>query len=293
MTGDSQHLSNNAFIVHEAQLTGLPYSVPENLCDLYIPPPNEESSLVDFHYRQLSSLTGPVIVCLQSEKSPTLSTAAEVNEQIDEVTAQLPVGYLDLEQIRLCRDAKERHTRAFRLVHVHSLKAQLYMPLFLQGSHDDKQGYSRMACSAPSALTAAVILFVNLLGYGRNAAADAVQERAADKIHDKLVESSLELRKGERREIVVPYFGRVTGDRREGASQAADPWLETSGVAAPLLESNVHSVANWSALHDDICLSYSSPWTVQENHAERLVDNADAAAAFDCTTGPDYGFSQY
>lgn len=74
------------------------------------------------------------------------------------------------------------------------------------------------------ALTVVVIVFVNSLGYGRNAAADAAQERATD----------------------------------------------------------------------DICLSYSSPWTVQENHAERLVDNADAAAAaFDCTTGPDYGFSQY
>ncbi|GKZ73248.1 hypothetical protein AnigIFM50267_009928 [Aspergillus niger] len=40
---------------------------------------------------------------------------------------------------------------------------------------------------------------------------------------NELVESSPELHKGERRKIVVPYFGRVTGDRREGASQAADP----------------------------------------------------------------------
>ena len=107
------------------------------------------------------------------------------------------------------------------------------------------------------------------------------------------MESSLGLHKGERRKIVVPYFGRVTVDCREGASQAADPWLETSGIAASWFGMIVDSVANWSALHDDICLSDSSPWTVQENHAERLVDNADAAAAFDCTTGPDYGFSQY
>ncbi|KAI2826000.1 transcriptional regulator family: Fungal Specific TF [Aspergillus niger] len=333
-------------------LIGLPYSVPENLCDLYIPPPDEEL-FVNFHYRHLSILTGRVIDCLQSEKSPTLSMVTGVDEQIDEITAHLPVGYLDLGQIRLCRDAKERHTRAFRLAHVHSLKAQLYMPLFLQESHDDRQEYSRMACvrsartlleaylllhesdpaaarsdnsikqSAPSALTAAVIVFLNMLGYGRNTAADAVQERATNKNHDdglikrilialdswsenqpgslsgqchatlkNLVESSQELHKGERREIVVPYFGRVTVDRGEGASQPADSRLDTSRGAAPMLESNVDNVATWSALSDDIFLSYSGPWTAQDDYAGGLLDNTDAAAAaFDWITGPEYGFS--
>ncbi|OJZ89759.1 hypothetical protein ASPFODRAFT_30619 [Aspergillus luchuensis CBS 106.47] len=334
-------------------LIGLPYSVPENLCDLYIPPPEEES-LVNFHYRHLSILTGRVIDCLQSDKSPTLSTVTGVDEKIDEITAHLPFGYLDLEQIRRCRDAKDRHTRAFRLAHVHSLKAQLYMPLFLQGAQGDKQEYSRMACvrsartlleaylllhesdpaaartdncikqSAPSALTAAVIVFLNMLGYGRNDAAGAVQERAAEKVYDDgliertlialnswsedqpgslsgqchatlkdLVKSSRGLHKGERREIVVPYFGRVTVDRKEGPSQAADPWLETSSGEGPLLESNADSIAAWPALYDDFYLTYSGPWTAQDDYVGGLVDNADAAAAFNWIAEPDHGFCQY
>lgn len=89
---------------------------------------------------------------------------AEVDEQIDEITADLPVGYLDLEQIRLCRDARERHTRAFRLAHVHSSKAQLYMP------HDDKQEYSQMACvrSPRSFLEAYLLLYESDLTAARS-----------------------------------------------------------------------------------------------------------------------------
>ncbi|GKZ31870.1 hypothetical protein AbraIFM66950_000781 [Aspergillus brasiliensis] len=327
--------------------------VPENLCDLHISAPDEKS-FVNFHYRHLSILTGRVIDCLQSDKGPALSTVTSVDEQIDEITAQLPIGYVDLEQIKLCEHAKGKHARAFRLAHIHSLKAHLYMPLFLQGSHGDKQEYSRAACvrsartlleaylllyesdpatsrtdnsikqSAPSALTAAVIVFLNLLGYGRNIAADAVQDRATDKIYAKelierilvaleswsedqpgslsgqchatlkdLVKSSRELHKGERREIAVPYFGRVTVDRREDASHPADSWLETSGRAASLLGSNVDSTATWPALYDDTFLSYSGPWIVQENDIEGLVDNIDGAAAFDWITEPDYGFCLY
>lgn len=75
-------------------LVGPPYSVPENLCDLYIPHPDDDS-FASFHYRHLSVLTGRVIDCLQSVRGPPLSTVGGVDEKIDEITAQLPAGYLD------------------------------------------------------------------------------------------------------------------------------------------------------------------------------------------------------
>ncbi|PYI05559.1 hypothetical protein BO78DRAFT_370878 [Aspergillus sclerotiicarbonarius CBS 121057] len=335
-------------------LVGLPYSVPENLCDLYIPPPDDDS-FVSFHYRHMSVLTGRVIDCLQSAKGPSLSTVMGVDEQIDEITAQLPAGYLDPTQIVLCQDAKEKHVRVFRLAHVHHLKAHLYMPLFLQRSRDNRQEYSRMACvrsarilleaylllyesdpamastdnsikqSGMSALTAAVIVFLNLLGYGRDAAIDPVSHSGTDKYDDgglinrtttalkgcsegqpssfagqchaaleNLVSSSRTLDKGERRDIVVPYFGMVTIDRRDHALQGhPDPWLEnpTESTSSTALNAD-SSIPALPALCEDIFLSYSGPWAAHDpNHGEPFAD--DFSTAFDWMTGTDYGYFQH
>ncbi|KAK9344194.1 hypothetical protein V1522DRAFT_191127 [Lipomyces starkeyi] len=58
-------------------MIGLPYSVPENLCDLYIPPV-DKNTLVNFHYRHLTVLTGRVIDCLQSINGPSLSAVIAI-----------------------------------------------------------------------------------------------------------------------------------------------------------------------------------------------------------------------
>lgn len=171
--------------------------MPENLCDLYIPP-IEKTTPVEYHYRHMTLLTGRVIDCLQSVQGPSLSTAIAIDEQIDEVTGHLPSGYVDLAQISVCQDAKEKYIRIFRVAQIHQLKSFLYLPLFLQptgyGQGHDRQGYARTACvssaravleafmeiyeSNPStasidngikltgftALTAAVILFLSLTG---------------------------------------------------------------------------------------------------------------------------------
>ncbi|KAE8398496.1 hypothetical protein BDV37DRAFT_263290 [Aspergillus pseudonomiae] len=174
-------------------MIGLPYSVPENLCDLYIPP-LEETTPIKFHARHLSVLTGRFIDCLQINKEPTLSAVIRTDEQIDEVTSQLPAGYLDMEEISLCEDIPEKHARLYRLANIHQLKAHLYLPFFLQSSGTSGQAYGRASCvksarslleaylclyesnptiaridnsvklSGFSALTAAVIVFLHLLG---------------------------------------------------------------------------------------------------------------------------------
>ncbi|OGM50630.1 hypothetical protein ABOM_000741 [Aspergillus bombycis] len=174
-------------------MIGLPYSVPENLCDLYIPP-LEETTPIKFHARHLAMLTGRVIDCLQAKKEPTLSAVIRTDEQIDEVTSQLPAGYLDMEQICLCEDVSERHARLYRLANIHQLKAHLYLPFFLQSSGISGQAHGRASCvksarslleaylylyesdpttaridnsvklSGFSALTAAAIVFLHLLG---------------------------------------------------------------------------------------------------------------------------------
>lgn len=125
-------------------LIGLPYSVPERLCDLYIPSV-QETTPAEYHGRHLSILTGRVIDCLQSLQGPSLSAAIAIDEQIDRVTGHLPRGYVDLAQISICQDYKEKYTRAFRLAH----------------PGHDRQGYGRTAyvSSARTLLEAYLMIY--------------------------------------------------------------------------------------------------------------------------------------
>lgn len=172
-------------------IVGLPYSVPERLCNLRIPPISA-SPPATFHYRHFAVLTGRVIDCLQDVNGWSLSTVIQVQEQMDSITAQLPHGYLDLSQIAVCANSTERYTRLMRVAHVNQLKSLLHLPLFLQRTeNNDAHEYSRKICVSGSrllleaylqvhagslfpngvtanlesfaAFTSAIILFLNLL----------------------------------------------------------------------------------------------------------------------------------
>ncbi|KAH7009048.1 hypothetical protein B0J12DRAFT_691952 [Macrophomina phaseolina] len=173
-------------------ILGLPYSVPDHLCDLHIPPIGHTTPAAIFHRRHFAVLTGRVIDCLQDINGCLLSKALQVEEQMDKVAAQLPEGYLNLAQISLCPEPTEKYTRLLRVRYMHQLKAFLHLPLFLQTR--DWQGYSRRACidssrillesflqmannnlfhngvvanlEAFAAFTSAVVLFLHLAGYG-------------------------------------------------------------------------------------------------------------------------------
>lgn len=126
-------------------MIGLPYSTPDDLCDLYIPPV-DSIPLVTFHYRHLAVLTGRVIDCLQALNGPSLSTIAKINEQIDVIASHLPPDYLDITHVSTHQDPKEKYARVFRLTHVHHLKASLHLPLFLQRCDEAKREYGRRIC---------------------------------------------------------------------------------------------------------------------------------------------------
>ncbi|KAK9235727.1 hypothetical protein V1525DRAFT_421090 [Lipomyces kononenkoae] len=172
-------------------MIGLPYSVPDDLCDLYIPTA-DTIPLVTFHYRHLAVLTGRVIDCLQALHVPAI---ARIDEQIDAVASHLPSNYLDPAQAYACQT---KYARFFRIAHVHQLKAYLHLPLFLQREDQSKREYgwkayvnssrtfleayiemyddnrtrvvtdSTFKLTGFSVFAAAVILFLNLLDCGQN-----------------------------------------------------------------------------------------------------------------------------
>ncbi|RAH46198.1 Zn(II)2Cys6 transcription factor [Aspergillus brunneoviolaceus CBS 621.78] len=112
-------------------MIGLPYSIPDHLCDLHIPAPTE-SSHIRYHWRHLTVLTGRVIDSLQAQPPVPLSQLIAVEEQIDAVTSKLPLGYLDFLEIAASPDGSDKSARLYRLSHIHQLKAFLYLPYFLQ-----------------------------------------------------------------------------------------------------------------------------------------------------------------
>lgn len=295
-------------------LIGLPYSVPENLCDLYIPP-MAETTPVEYHYRHMTLLTGRVIDYLQSVQGPSLATAIAIDEQIDEMTAHLPPGYVDLAQISVCQDAKEKYIRIFRVTQIHQLKSFLYLPLFLQPTGDsqghDRQGYARTACGGSAravleafleiyesnqsmasidngvkltgftALTAAVILFLSLIGdlsgdHRRhyeglidrtNAALEGCSEgkprSLCGQCHttlEALVTSSRDVGKGAAvQKVAVPYFGFLSIGRRQhspaGEGLDQDEANTVPNDVAPDVDDNALDPSL-----EDIFWSYQGPW---------------------------------
>jgi hypothetical protein len=181
-------------------LIGLPYSVPDHMCYLSIPP-IDQSTPITFHHRHMVLLTGRVIDCLQSPMGYSFSTVVGVDQEIDKITAQLPLDYLSMPHIAACPDADEKSARLYRITEISQLKTFLYLPLFLQQCDPHKQElaqsqnslYGRSIClnsarpllkaylalydmeptaavmdnsiklTSFTALAAAVILFLNLL----------------------------------------------------------------------------------------------------------------------------------
>ncbi|CAG8299521.1 unnamed protein product [Penicillium salamii] len=121
-------------------MIGLPYSIPDHLCDLHIPEPTE-STLINFHYQHLTVLTGRVIDSLQSSTSASLSDLIAVEEKIDAITAKLPPGYLDISQITTGLDRPHQSARFYRILQINQLKAFLYLPHFLQRREPQNEKY--------------------------------------------------------------------------------------------------------------------------------------------------------
>ncbi|KAJ5396202.1 uncharacterized protein N7487_010505 [Penicillium crustosum] len=148
-------------------LIGLPYSVPDHVCYLSIPPINQ-STPVTFHHRHMVLLTGRVIDCLQSPVGYSFSTVVSVDEEIDKATTQLPLHYLSMPHIAACLDADEKSARLYRIIEIFQLKTFLYLPLFLQQcdrhkelvqSQNSRHGRNACLSSAQSLLEAYLALY--------------------------------------------------------------------------------------------------------------------------------------
>lgn len=173
-------------------MIGLPYSLPDHICDLTIPTsPTDDPG--DYLYKRLGIITGKVIDCLQSIKGAHLSATIKVEEEMEVARSQLPSGYLDLNDIRMCTNLSEKYTRLYRVVHFHQLRAYVHLPLFFRSEEEPRYDFSRRTVVEDStklleayveifetdpimssngtvlnftAFTAAVVLLLDLVGYG-------------------------------------------------------------------------------------------------------------------------------
>ncbi|KXT08325.1 hypothetical protein AC579_924 [Pseudocercospora musae] len=173
-------------------MIGLPYSLPDHICDLTIPSsPTDDPG--DYLYKSLAIITGKVIDCLQSIKGAHLSATIKVEEEMEAVRSQLPIGYLDLNDIRMCANLPEKYTRLYRVVHFHQLRAYVHLPFFFRSEEEPRYDFSRRTVVEDStklleayveifetdpimasngtvlnftAFTAAVVLLLDLVGYG-------------------------------------------------------------------------------------------------------------------------------
>ncbi|KZF21920.1 hypothetical protein L228DRAFT_284039 [Xylona heveae TC161] len=279
-------------------LIGLPYSVPDKLCDLHIPS-EDQVSVVTFHYRHMSVLTGRVIDCLQAINGPSLSAIASISEQIDDVSSHLPPAFLDLDQISACHDFKEKSIRLYRLMHVHQLKAYLHLPIFLSSAEGDRREYCRKTCvnssrillkaylkiydadrsraridnsmklTSFSALTAAVILLLDLLGQRQdqhtttylaatNDADNHLINRTVATMKDcsnclasslcgqchaaleTLLAASHNMEKGAVRNVSLPCFGVITIGRKQHSRRYSRN-LSSREAPPPELEDTSHT----------------------------------------------------
>lgn len=126
-------------------MIGLPYCISEDFCDVAVQSMGEISPGT-WLYRQLGLLTGLVIDCLQNVKGPTWTSILRVEERMDEIKAQLPVQYMDLNDIRTCTDLSDKYTRLYRLIHWHQLRAHIHLPFLLRSGTQERYRFNRECC---------------------------------------------------------------------------------------------------------------------------------------------------
>ncbi|KAK4627301.1 Transcription factor sdnS [Fulvia fulva] len=185
-------------------MIGLPYMVPDHFCDATVAPLSQLGPSI-WSYRKLGLVTARVIDCLQAVKGPMLSVALQIEDELEEIQAQLPAQYLDLADIKACADSDDKLTRLYRVIHYYQLKIYIHLPFLLRSAHEAKYEYSRKSCiddsrklveayleifdASPSAafdglvlnfvaFTATVVVLLGLTGYGRSEGSQYVLPQA-------------------------------------------------------------------------------------------------------------------
>ena len=128
-------------------MIGLPYALSDHLCNLSSDT-SKAASPEGWMYRQLAVVTGRAIDCLQDPKGANLSSAIQIDEQINEIMGQLPAQYLALNRIQTSTSRAEKNLKVCRFIQVCQLKIYAHLPFMLRSNQVKRYQYSHQICVA-------------------------------------------------------------------------------------------------------------------------------------------------
>lgn len=182
-------------------LLGLPYGIPDHHCDLELKGESADFTKSPLHFFQRTSvLAGKVIDrCQGNTKLPSLSSALDLDAELDDMASQVPPGWWDISPLLAdChreQAAAELRERVMMQVAFNQIRTYLHLPYMLQSGNNPRYEYSRTTClkSARETLrlyhilrigtaeplyeckavdflgfTSATLVVLGLLGYGRS-----------------------------------------------------------------------------------------------------------------------------
>ena len=188
-------------------LLGLPYGMADN--QIINDASEDHTSPTVVYRRRLAVIIGYVINRNQVSTCPSLSTTLETDQQLDDSAKAMPHDWWDVSSARLAGNinVEESFERLATQVWYYQIKAFLHLPFMLQSATNRRFEYSRLACLDASrdlvklyhalrvrdggaffmckifdfqGFTAAILLLLGLLGYGRMSSVQDLQQEQND-----------------------------------------------------------------------------------------------------------------
>jgi len=191
-------------------LLGLPYGIAESHCDMRVNGksiPTEPSP--EMFVVRLVCIAGRITDRTQGTGEPSYASALDTDQELDSIAAQLPRSWWDIASSPAADDpvsAAEWQEIILGQICFHQTRIYLHMPFMLQSTTNPRYEYSRTACLEGAremlrlyhllrgrgkppydckavdflAFTACIFLILSLLGYGRLAPVQNVDQDTSD-----------------------------------------------------------------------------------------------------------------
>ncbi|MCJ1341442.1 hypothetical protein MMC09_006738 [Bachmanniomyces sp. S44760] len=188
-------------------LLGLPYAIADDHYDLGSSDPDVNPT--EIYQRKLSVIAGQVIDRNQAGSTPSLAVTMEIERRLDALAKSMPSQWWDVASAQASGtiDMEEFYTRFMAQFWHQQIRAFLHLPFMLQSIADQQFEYNRVACFEASreliqkyhalrmddgsafnmcrvidqgGLTAAVLLLLGLLGYGKMSSAHNPEQEELD-----------------------------------------------------------------------------------------------------------------
>ncbi|TKA73207.1 hypothetical protein B0A49_04241 [Cryomyces minteri] len=253
-------------------LLGLPHGITDSHCDLTVQLDSKDpwNSLLVFHKRT-AVMAGKVIDRTQGIADQSYASALDIDQQLDNIENDMPPEWWDVATARQAGAATlaELHSRLLTQICAHQIRLYLHLPFMLKSANNPRYGYSRTACFGAAremlriyhlltvefaplsyeckvidfiAFTAAVLLVLGLLGYGRlDSSNNALQEESDWALIDITLEifrqASTEKEPGcaahpnGTAKIAIPYFGTISVGRGRGFTNVRQ--TDSTGLPTP------------------------------------------------------------